>query len=563
MPALKHKAETRKLYFNSLLQAIKFCILEKKSVRSTAQEYGIDKNTLRRNIKKVEENYDDIAIVEDDELLEFLRMCSRKTPCNMIFTPSQEKDLVDYILKYVDHYHGLTLGEVKQLAFQFANKLKLKYFSSWDDDATAGPKWCRLFMKRHPELTLRHPEQISLNRVKAFSKPIVEKYFSNLGNLLEKHLFGCNAIYNMAECGFSAVPSKMGKVIVLNQGIRKVASVETLERGTMLTMALTVNAYGNSIPSFFLFPRKEMETGNCLDNVLDGTVGLANESGLMGQPEFVQYLWHFIRFVNPSLERPVLLLLDSHTSHLSVEALDIASENGIHILSFPPYCRHKLNPLEVSVFGSLENYFISECSTWSTKNDNKVFKIQNIPELVCAALDSALMPKTIKMGFTATGIAPYNPNIFSDTDFANYSNPFEDNESEQQTRIILVDAAKKDDHDGEVFIYHSSISDEIDPLQDLALKRVKRKLSKKILPNKATSPSKRHKANDSLPLEEDFCIICLSLLPTNMTSINSTKCSICQLPVHLKCATETSFTCKICEHLEDGNKDKFNYLLKT
>lgn len=270
----------------------------------------------------------------------------------------------------MNHYYGLSIDELRELAFQFANKLNLEYPSAWNVDSKAGRKWYYLFMKRHPQLTLRTPEQTSMNRVKAFCKENVDKFFANLSSLIDEFNFDSTAIYNMDESGFSTVPSKIGRVIAL-KGMRRVGKVEAAERGTMITMALTVSASGNSLPPFFLFPRKNMQS-SFLDNASSGTVGFANDSGWMCQPEFVRYIRHFIKCVRPSIDQPVLLLMDNHQSHLSVDALDMAAANGVHILSFPPHCSHKLQPLDVSVFGPVKTYYKSQCSAWQKNNANKV-----------------------------------------------------------------------------------------------------------------------------------------------------------------------------------------------
>lgn len=287
-----------------------------------------------------------------------------------MFSPAQEVELVQYILKCMDHYYGLSITELRQLAFQFAKKLKVSYPAAWNEEMRAGRTWYYMFMKRHRELTLRMPEQTSINRVRSFCKANIGMFFKNFGQLMDVHHFATTNIYNMDECGFSTVPTKIGKIIAM-KGQRHVGKLEAAERGTMITMALTVNAAGNHLPPFFLFPRKNMQSA-FLDNFSSGTAGFANGSGWMCQPEFLRYMRHFIIFAKPSLESPVLLMLDNHQSHLSVEALDIAAANGVYILSFPPHCSHKLQPLDVSVFGPVKTYYKSQCSAWQKNNANKV-----------------------------------------------------------------------------------------------------------------------------------------------------------------------------------------------
>lgn len=150
------------------------------------------------------------------------------------------------------------------------------------------------------------------------------------------------------------------------RGLKRIGQVTSQERGTMITMALAVNAEGSSMPPFFLFQK----------------------------------------------ETPTLLLLDNHGSHLSIDALDLAAENGVTLLSFPPHCSHRLQPLDVSVYGPTKTYYKSQCNAWHKNNADKVIEIRHIPGLVRDALDLALLQRNIKSGFASTGISPYNPNVF-------------------------------------------------------------------------------------------------------------------------------------------------------
>lgn len=71
--------------------------------------------------------------------------------------------------------------------------------------------------------------------------------------------------------------------------------------------------------------------------------------------EFHHFLQH-IKHVTPSMEHRVLLLLDNYSSHLNVETLNLAKENGVVLVFFPPHCTHKLQPLDVLVFGPFKMY---------------------------------------------------------------------------------------------------------------------------------------------------------------------------------------------------------------
>lgn len=114
-----------------------------------------------------------------------------------------------------------------------------------------------------------------------------------------------------------------------------------------------VSANGQFLPPFFVFPRKKF-FDHFLKGGPSGCAGVANQSSWMTAEYFVKFLHFFQMHVRASKEHPVLLLLDNHESHLIITGLDFCSENGIHVLSFPHHCSHKLQPLDRTVFGSFK-----------------------------------------------------------------------------------------------------------------------------------------------------------------------------------------------------------------
>lgn len=93
----------------------------------------------------------------------------------------------------------------------------------------------------------------------------------------------------------------------------------------------------------------------------------------------------------------MLLLLDHHHSHLSVAAINFCRSHGVVLLSFPPHYSHHLQPLD------------SRQLDENTPCQYVTFQV--------------LWPKRYRLqqhrsGFECSGIWPFNPDIFTDTDFS-------------------------------------------------------------------------------------------------------------------------------------------------
>lgn len=231
---------------------------------------------------------------------------------------------------------------------------------------------------------------------------------------MDRYKFECQDIYNVDETGITTVqrPDR----IVARKGVKQVGSVTSAERGALVTLALAVSASGNTVPPIFVFPRKNYRI-HFVANGPSGCIGTANKSGWMVQEDFVIFLAHFIKHTRCTKERPVLLLLDNHDSHLSIKGIELCRDNGVVILSLPPHCSHKLQPLDRTVYGPLKKYVNSLCDSWLRNNPGKTMSIYDIPGIVRDALPLAATPKNIQSGFRVSGLYPINRHIFNDDEF--------------------------------------------------------------------------------------------------------------------------------------------------
>ncbi|GFN97111.1 transposase [Plakobranchus ocellatus] len=116
-----------------------------------------------------------------------------------VFSNDQEKIILDYVLEASFIYYGLTLEDLRTLAYDVAVKNNIPVPKSWTENNAAGEDWLYGFRQRHRELSLRDPEPTSLNRMQAFNKTNVNAFFDNLDYVMTKTKFLPESIWNVDE----------------------------------------------------------------------------------------------------------------------------------------------------------------------------------------------------------------------------------------------------------------------------------------------------------------------------------------------------------------------------
>jgi hypothetical protein len=206
------------------------------------------------------------------------------------------------------------------------------------------------------------------------------------------------------------------KKIIAVRGEKQVGKVTSGERGEIVTACCAINAIGNHIPPFMIFPRKNWQD-RMINNGPAGTVGVSHSSGWMTVPNFLKYLQHFQKHVKASKENKCLLIMDNHDSHVSLGAINFAKDNGIILLTIPPRTSNKLQPLDCAIYGPLKSYYNSACDNWMLNHPGRTLTIYKIAECFGSAFPLAFSKRNIESAFRVTGIWPVNINIFTEDDF--------------------------------------------------------------------------------------------------------------------------------------------------
>ena len=111
-------------------------------------------------------------------------------------------------------------------------------------------------------------------------------------------------------------------------------------------------------------------------------------------------------------QSPCLIILDNHFSHVNFEVVTFCRSHGIVLLTLPPHTSHRLQPLDVAVFGPLKTYVNRQADGWMRTNPGRTMNIYDIPGIVGKALPLAAKYSNITAGFEATGVQPFNRDKF-------------------------------------------------------------------------------------------------------------------------------------------------------
>jgi hypothetical protein len=267
-------------------------------------------------------------------------------------------------------------------------------------------------MSRWPELKVVKPRSLEAARAKCATENVINKYFQELENILLKYSLTNkpHCIFNIDEKGLS-VEHKPPKIVA---GKNYKVQAVTSGKAQNVTLIGCVNALGQQIPPYFIFPGKRM-LESLLDGASPGATGTVTEPGWSNSETFEEYMKeHLLKYL-PARDSDnfVLVLYDGHKSHVTIPLIEWAIENHIVLFVLPPHCSHILQPLDISCFGPLEKAWNSACHTHLRESGGRVLTRYDVCRIAWKVYLSTLNPSNIQVAFKKSGVFPFNPNVIA------------------------------------------------------------------------------------------------------------------------------------------------------
>nr|CAI5868906.1 unnamed protein product [Callosobruchus analis] len=325
------------------------------------------------------------------------------------------QDFLAFFIKTLAKWgFGLSRKEILELVGDFVCKNDIK---TPFKNGLPGEDWFLNFKKRH-NLSIRKPEPLEYARKKAATDPfIIYGYF----NLLKKTLVEMDLenapdrIWNLDESYLSIDPSKSKVVGERGQKSSRVISSSGRENTTLV---LACSATGQRVPPLIIFKGKNIwdQWKAPPDKEFPGTAYAATPNGWMETKIFKTY---FEKTLVPALgdRRPVLVIYDGHSTHVSLDLIEYAKDQGITILKLPAHTSDILQPLDVCVFKSYKDKWDQTVATWQR---------QHIGQKLPKSLFSQFLGETwttviedvIRNGFRKACIFPFNTDVVPKENFS-------------------------------------------------------------------------------------------------------------------------------------------------
>lgn len=390
----KQTAKPRKQWREEhLVAAIRAINSGEMGVNEASATFGVPSRTLRRRKKS--------GITRDLPL----------GPEGCLGT-ANEKRLVKHVQKLEKCGFALDRESLRFLAYQFAEKLKIKHRFNRETQL-AGYDWLNSFLLRNQEVSIRAAQGLSIARAEGMDRKQVNDFFNLLKDVYtEYNMFvKPSNIFNMDETGFQ-INNEPGKVIA-TKGAKDVHVLSSSERGENVTIIACCNAEGNFMPPVVIF-KGVREKQEFQDGLPPGSkVFMNKKSSYITSDLFLRWLQeHFVPKMPPG---PNILILDGHSSHRnSLDMLEFAEQNQIILICLPSHTTQAIQPLDRSYFGPLKHYLKKEARQWVINHPGRRLTRLQVGKIIGSAWGKAANVETGVSGFRATGIFPLNPAAIPD-----------------------------------------------------------------------------------------------------------------------------------------------------
>jgi len=212
----------------------------------------------------------------------------------------------------------------------------------------------------------------------------------------------------MDESGFAVGTSQSSRALV---NIRETSSWKQIgRRQEWITAIECVDAAGVTVPPLIIFKAKHTNTAWIPAHMPQNWRFSTSNSGWTSYSHGYEWLTSVFepltRPDDPAARR--LLIMDSHSSHITANVIAFYIENTIDLLILPPHYSHLLQPLDVGMFAPLKRALASETDAALRLDSGRISRVE-WTEMYIRARARAITTNSILGGWRGAGLVPLSP----------------------------------------------------------------------------------------------------------------------------------------------------------
>ncbi|XP_044580939.1 uncharacterized protein LOC123262671 [Cotesia glomerata] len=391
---------------------------EGKSIAELSRKYQIPESTIRdRKIGKYVDKPPGPSTVlsakEECELVAWIFLCTSRG------FPVTKHQLIESVKLICDH-----------------DKRKTPFKTN-----RPGRGWYDSFLKRHPTVSERIAENVSLNRAKV-SEEHIRSWFTEIKSYLTDEdllLIDSTRIFNSDEAAVSLNPKP--PTVLAPKGLKNVYNVVNNNEKENVTVLVTANAAGTLAPTLVLFSGESLPKDVIKVAPANYSFG-HSENGWMTAKNFYEYIANVFYpwLIDKKIKLPIILYIDGHSSHITLPLSEFCREKKIILIALYPNSTHILQPLDVALFRTFKmawqksfQAFCQKCGTVSIKK----CQFALVLEETFKKLD---LKKIMEHGFKACGLCPLDVNAI---DFKKVFNRLKSSSSETISNLETTEENTK------------------------------------------------------------------------------------------------------------------------
>ena len=290
-------------------------------------------------------------------------------------------------------------------------------------DQHPGRDWWEGFMKRWAkQLTERKPQHLSVQRALAANRATIAGWFDAVATFFDSIKLikrgrtissYAQRIWNCDESGF-CLAAASDKVLA-KRGARSVHETTGGSDRSYITVLACGSSSGCPLPPFTVYKGVYVKKDWLAQGLAGAHYGVS-ESGWMEGSNFLSWFNKlFVPAVSHLLKTgPVVLFVDGHHSHITLDLIQSARDKGVHLYCLPPNCTHILQPLDVGTFGPMKSEWKKILQEYRLQTKAAKVEKRCFAELLAKLWQRAFTPEHVQAGFRGSGLYPFDPSAIHD-----------------------------------------------------------------------------------------------------------------------------------------------------